>query len=596
MTAEVLLVFVVLGVVVLLFITEALRVDVIAICAMVMLGWLGLVTPAEAFSGLASNAVVSIMGVMILGHGIDRTGVMRLVTRPILRAAGSSESKVIGLVSGVVGLISAFLQNIGAAALFLPALMRIAKRSKLSISRLLMPMGFAAILGGTLTMVGSGPLIILNDLLRQGGLEPYGLFAVTPLGLTLLLTGIVYFLVAGRLVLPASEGGQTPRSKQQELIEAWELPSTIVEARVPASSPIVGKTRESVSIWRDYGISLLAISRGEEVLYAPWRHTRFETGERLALLGSDADVDRFIADKGLEREAEGKTFDRLRSSGESGFAEVVILPRAGIVGQSIRRIALRKQYGVEPLILLSSGGQERSDFSDQPLKAGHTIVVHGLWENVRRLGQDPSFAVVTPIEVEESDRSKAWRAVLCLLGALLLVFMGAKLSLALMTGALAMILFRVVPIDDAYRAIDWRTVFLLAGLIPLGIAMDNSGAARFVAEKMVVLLEGAHPLILMTAVALLTTLFSLFMSNVAATVLLVPLVVTLAQIAGIDGRALGLLVAVCASNSFILPTHQVNALLMAPGGYRNADYMRAGGIMSVLFVVVAVFVGYLFYM
>ena len=595
MTAEIALVFVVLGVIVLLFVTEALRVDVIAICAMVVLAWLGLVTPAEAFSGLASNAVVSIMGVMILGHGIDRTGVMRLITRPILRAAGTSETKIIALVSGVVGLISAFLQNIGAAALFLPAMMRIAKRSRLSISRLLMPMGFAAILGGTLTMVGSGPLIILNDLLRQGGLAPYGLFDVTPLGLALLGVGIVYFLVAGRFVLPVSAGTEAPRSKQQELIEAWELPSTVVEARVPASSPLVGKTRETAAVRRDYGISLLAVSQGEEILYAPWRHTRFEAGERLALLGADADIDRLVAERGVEREEESKSFDRLRRSGESGFAEVVILPRADIVGQSIRQIALRRQYGVEPLILLSSGGQERSDFSDQPLEAGHTMVVHGLWENVRRVGQDPNFAVVTPIEAEESDRSKARLAVLCLLGSLVLVFLGAKLSLALLTGALSMILLRVVPIDDAYRAIDWRTIFLLAGLIPLGIAMDNSGAARFVAEKMVVL-QAAHPLVLMTALALLTTLFSLFMSNVAATVLLVPLVVTMAQMADIDGRVLGLLVAVCASNSFILPTHQVNALLMAPGGYRNADYMRSGGIMSVLFIFVAVLMAYVFYM
>lgn len=596
MTADVLLVLGVLAVIVVLFVTEAFRVDVIAILAMVSLAWLGLVSPTEAFSGLASNAVVSIMGVMILGYGIDRTGIMRLVIRPILRAAGSSERKVISLVSGVVGLISAFLQNIGAAALFLPAMMRIAKRSEIPISRLLMPMGFAAILGGTLTMVGSGPLIILNDLLRQSGMAPYGLFAVTPLGLILLVAGIGYFLLAGRVVLPSSNDAEVPQSRQQELIEAWQLPDTLVEGRIPASSALVGQTREDTAIWRDYGISLLAISRGDDILYAPWRHTRFEAGEGLALLGAEEDVERFIADNGLERDVEGKGFDRLRSSGESGFAEAVILPRADIAGKSLRQIALRKHFGVEPLILLSSGRQERSDFSDQPLEAGHTIVVHGLWENIRRLGRDPNFAVVTPIEADESDRSKAWLAVLCLLAALLLVFSGARLSLSLFTGALAMILLGVVPVDEAYRAIDWRTVFLLAGLIPLGIAMDNSGAAQFLAEKMVTVLQGSHPLVLMTAVAVLTTLFSLFMSNVAATVLLVPLVVMMAQMADIDGRGLGMLVAVCASNSFILPTHQVNALLMAPGGYHNADYMRAGGIMSGLFIVIAVLVTYFFYM
>ena len=165
---------------------------------------------------------------------------------------------------------------------------------------------------------------------------------------------------------------------------------------------------------------------------------------------------------------------------------------------------------------------------------------------------------------------------------------GVHLALSLMTGALAMIILGVVPIDEAYRAIDWRTVFLLAGLIPLGIAMDKTGAARYVAYNMMHILEGGHPLLIMTSVAALSTVFSLFMSNVAATVLLVPLVMVIGQISGISPRSLALLVAVCASNSFMLPTHQVNALLMAPGGYRNADYMRAGGLLTLIFILISV--------
>jgi di/tricarboxylate transporter len=177
---------------------------------------------------------------------------------------------------------------------------------------------------------------------------------------------------------------------------------------------------------------------------------------------------------------------------------------------------------------------------------------------------------------------------ICFLGAVALAVSGAPLSVGLLTGAVAMVVLRVVPIDEAYRAVDWRTVFLLAGLIPLGIAMDNTGAAAYVANQMMHVLKGGHPLLVYGAFALLSTLFSLFMSNVAATVLLVPLVMLLAQGAGMDPRGIALLVAVCASNSFVLPTHQVNALLMSPGGYRNADYLRAGGIMTVVFIAIAV--------
>jgi di/tricarboxylate transporter len=223
-----------------------------------------------------------------------------------------------------------------------------------------------------------------------------------------------------------------------------------------------------------------------------------------------------------------------------------------------------------------------------PLSVGDVIVVHGSWEHLRKISQDRSFAVLTPIEGEETDPSKGVTAALCFAGAVGLAIAGFPLSISLFSGAVMMVLLRVLPIDDAYRAVDWRTVFLLAGLIPLGTAMDKSGAAALVANGLTTLLAGSPTLVLMLAIGLLATLFSLFMSNVAATVLLAPLAMIVGADAGIDGRALALLVAVCVSNSFLLPTHQVNALFMSPGGYRNADYIRAGGLMSVLFLAIAV--------
>ena len=239
-------------------------------------------------------------------------------------------------------------------------------------------------------------------------------------------------------------------------------------------------------------------------------------------------------------------------------------------------------------MLLSGDREIRTDFSDEPLEPGNTIIVHGLWSKIRQLNDQKTFVLLTPVEAAPAAGSNPVLALLCFFAAIVLALSGVHLSLGLMTGALGMIVLRVVPIDEAYRAVDWRTVFLLAGLIPLGIAMEHTGAAAYIADRMMMLLSGAHPLLVMTAVAVLATIFSLFMSNVAATVLLVPLVMVMGRIAGINPRALALLVAVCASNSFLLPTHQVNALLMSPGGYRNSDYLRAGGLMSVIFIAIAV--------
>lgn len=589
MSFEIGMVLAVLGVTVVLFVIDKLRVDVIAILVMVSLAWLGLVEPKEALAGLSSNAVVSIIAVMILGYGMDRSGIMNRVTRPILHVAGSSERRLVAVIGATVGGISAFMQNIGAAALFLPALLRISKRMELPASRLLMPVGFAAILGGTLTMVASGPLIILNDLLRQRQQDPFGLFAVTPIGLALLAAGVLYFLVLGRLVLPSRSAGSTEKSPQRDLIETWQLPSTISCCTVPEDSKLQGKTVEEAGLWPDYGVNLLMVREEDDVHFAPWRFTRFVPGQHLALLGDRGDVERFVSDFGLELGKEPSAMlEELQSGAAGGFAEVIIRPKAPIAGQSLREMAFRKNHAVEPVRLLTGDQQITRDFSDQPLRAGDALIVHGTWDRIRALAKDPSFVLLTPVEGGVSDRAKGPIAALCFAVAIGLAVAGFPLSISLLTGALAMILLRVVPVDEAYQAVDWRTVFLLAGLIPLGTAMDKTGAAAYVANLITDMLAGSHPLVLMAAVAALATVFSLFMSNVAATVLLAPLVMIVGKDAGIDGRGLAMLVAVCASNSFVLPTHQVNALFMSPGGYRNADYLKAGGLMTFIFLVIAV--------
>ncbi|MDZ7860928.1 MAG: SLC13 family permease [Candidatus Krumholzibacteriota bacterium] len=576
---------------------ETVRIDVVALICMLALGWTGVLTPQETLSGFSSNAVIAMIAVMILGQGIAKTGIMDRFSRAVLEKVGTKKSSVIGVMSLSAGMLSGLMQNIGAAALFLPGILTTSRREKIPASALIMPIGFATIVGGTLSMVGSGPLILINDLLRGADLAPYGLFSVTPVGIVLLLSVIGFFFLFGKFVLPHSKSSDESISEQDKLIEELHLPHHIWHYTIPPDSALAGKTTEQSGVWEKFNLNILGISQGREAEYAPWREAKFEAGQEMALLGNEENVKKFASAYNLIHQEQADRFSSLNDPARAGFAEIIIPPRSEMMGQTIRQFSLRKRYAVEPVMMFSKGEEIRGDFSDRQILPGDTIIVYGVWENVSDLKTNSDFVVVTPFTVGKKQKpSKFWLAALCFLCAIGLAMTGAPISLAFFTGAIAMVLTRALTIQEAYQAIEWKVVFLLAGLIPLGVAMQKTGTAAFLAGKVMSLVQGSHPALILLAVAVLSTLFSLFMSNVGAIVVLAPLVMSMAQIGGLDPRPLALMAAVCAANSFILPTHQVNAFLMSSGGYRNADYFKAGGGMTLLFLAVVVPIFFFFYL
>lgn len=596
MDSSILIVLVILAATVFMLVLDVVSIDVVAILSMLALAWSGVLAPHEALSGFSSNAVVAMMAVMIMGRGVARTGLMDGFSRAVVKLAGAKRSKIVGLISVPVGLMSGLIQNIGAVALFLPGVLDIARREKIAPAALIMPIGFAAILGGTLSMVGSGPLILLNDLLRGADLKPYGLLSVTPVGLVLLAVGISYFVLFGRFVLPRAQTAGQRRSEQEKLIEALRLPHQIRHYTIPPNSALQGKTPEEAGVWGEYQLNILGLSDNAHVEYAPWRETRFQAGQVLALLGGEDHIKRFAAGYGLLREEKTDGLAELGDPDLAGFAEVIIPPRSAMIGQSIRKYSLRKRYAVEPVMVFSKGEGIRGDFSDHEVISGDTFIVYGLWEKISELKENPDFVVATPYVAQQKASSKALWAGVCFVLAIALAFAGSPISITFLTGAIAMVLMRVLSIQDAYEAIDWKVVFLLAGLIPLGLAMQKTGTAVFLAEHVMGLIQGAHPVFILLSVAVLATAFSLLISNVGAIVVLAPLVMSMAMIGDLDPRALALMAAVCAANSFILPTHQVNAMIMSVGGYRNADYFKAGIGLTVIFILFVVTLFYFFYL
>lgn len=598
-----------------LFAFEVLSLDVAALGVLVLLGLTGLAAPLmgltqglvdsnRLFDGFASNAVISIIAVMIIGAGLDKTGLMHQVANFILRIGGSSEQRIIPIVSATVGTISSFMQNVGAAALFLPVISRISARTGIAMSRLLMPMGFTAILGGTMTMVGSSPLILLNDLIltTNTGLAPeqqmatWSLFSVTPIGLALVISGILYFVLAGRFLLPgtgeAQSGSTDPMAWFREL---YGLDFSLKEVVMLDDSPLVGKTLDEIEApgrIRVIGSKYLA----EEPRVGPGaiaRDLELRSGTTIAILGNLIDLDTFVASNRLKERGELRTFADSLSAAKAGIAEIVIPPGSRLLGKSARDLWMRKTYGLS-LIGLHRNGQtlgEADDIRNLPLAAGDALVVHTAWEALARLEQDRDFVVVTSEYPRESLRPHKvpQAAFFFALALVLILFTETKLSVALLTGALGMVITGVLTIEEAYQAVSWKTVFLLASLIPLGLAVETSGTAHWIASEVVALVGGAAPWLIQASIALLATAFTLVMSNVGATVLLVPLAVNIAVEVGGNPAVYALIVALATSNSFVIPTHQVNALIMGPAGYRVADFMRVGGIMSIIFLVVLIF-------
>ncbi len=598
---------VVMGIIVIavfLFATDLLRVDVAALFIMTLLGLLILVPgldhllePDVLFSGFASNAVVSIIAVMILGGGLDKTGVMDRVAAAILRYGGKAEHQLLTMIAGTAAIVSSFMQNVGAAALYLPVVSRVSARTGIPMGRLVMPMGFCAILGGTMTMVASSPLIMLNDLLSNANerlpadraMEPFELFSVTPIGVALVASGLIFFLLLGKRVLPRSSAGNPTRGTGtvRYMRRLWGVNAAVREVDVPETSPLVGM--KIVDVQLEHDVRIVASRYAGKVLIGPPVDAPIAAPATLAIIAQPNKLKAFVAAGNLTLKKKLVEFRHTLARSIAGVAEVLVPPNSRLIGRSAKDLHFRLTYGLSLLSIFRGGEAITDKVAAVPIQAGDMLICHTRWEYLTLLTKDRDFVVVTtdyPREAREPYHVILALSFFCLsIG--LIVFTNIALPVALMTGAVGMIIFGVLSMDDAYKTISWKTVFLLAGLLPLGMAVETSGTANYVVQHLLASVGDVPTWVLQTMVALLASIFTLVVSNVGATVLLVPFAINLALAIGADPAMFALTVAISTSNSFLIPTHQVNALIMGPGDYKVSDFLRVGGMMTIVFFVVS---------
>ena len=596
-TTDMMIVFFLLGLAIFLFVTDLLRVDLVGLLMMVLLPLTGVLKAEDAIAGLSSNAVVSIIAVMIIGAGLNKTGVMNWVAAKIIKVVGRSENRILAVISLTVAFISSFMQNIGAAALFMPATMRISRQLNFSPGKILMPMGFCAIIGGCLTLVGSSPLIMLNDLMaswwkynpeavNNQPFVPFKLLSVTPIGLALLVTAIIYFIVLGKRLLPSDSCSLEDESMDRRLHEIYgDEVGHSYELAVPAFYP--NHTLGELEIRPKYHVTVVGIAKndGYQKEFAPTKDSLVEAGDSLWVISAEKNIARLTEEQGWVIKPEHEVFATENYPDESGVVEGVVIPHSNLSQHTMEELQFRRLFQINPLAIVRGDEIIMDKINITELQQGDTILMQGAWKQFRLLVDKMDIALLNDIKGEELKPERTRCAIFFLLMALTLALVfHVKLSIALLTGALGMILTRIIPADRAYEAVDWRTVFLLAGLIPLGTAFEITGAAAYIANKVLAAAGTPGPLLLMLIISLLTAFFSLVASNVGAMVLMIPLAMNMAADIGTDPTVAAMVVAVSASNTFILPTHQVNALVMRPGGYRTKDFIRAGFGMSILYV------------
>lgn len=596
LTTEMVIVLTLLGVTIGLMVLETFRIDVVALLVLVVLGVSGIVPGEHVFDGFASNAVMAIIAVMIMGAALERTGAMNAVAALIIRRGKQLEARTVALTCVLTGLFSSVIQNVGAVALFVPVVSRVAARTGIAASRLMMPMGFAAILGGTITTVGSSPMIILNELLAnanktlpQGAdvLKPFGTLAVLPIGVMLLAAGTLYMTTLGRKLLPQLGGKSAQRRDTQRYLAAtYGIDGDVFELLVTADSPLVGQTVGEAEV-ATMAPPILALKSADEARLAPPGDELIWVGSVMGVLGTRTHVEAYAKAMDLRVLPGLRSFGALLDPARAGIAEVVISPASRFIGKSARQIRLRKTYGISVLALSRGGEVHHDDARDLQMQGGDCLVVHSAWRDLVSLARERELMLATDIPEAESQPHKAWLAISCLLLSLLLaVTTDLKLAVCLMAGAVAVIVGGVLSMDDAYKSIGWRSVFSLGSLLALAYAMETTATAAYIAQEVVSLLTGVPQIGLQLAIAVLASFFSLVLSNVGATVLMVPLAINIALASDGDPRAYALIAALASCNCFLLPTDQVNSLVIGPGGYRVQHYLRVGSVLTVIYLVV----------
>ena len=567
---EIALTLTILLIAIVLFATEWLRMDIVSLMILLALALTGLVSIEEAFAGFSNPAVITVGAIFVLSAGISSTGAVSKLGEHLIEWTGHSPVLLTASIMATVALFSAFINNIGATAVLMPIVVMVAQKLKIPPSKLLIPLAFGSLLGGVCTLIGTPPNILMNILMQEYAGQQFSMFDFTPVGIVLLLFGIAYMSLIGRHLLPNRKSGT--------LTEAYQVKEYVTEVEILEGAPIHGKTIAQSALERELNLKVRAIMRDRHKIPRPRRNRKLYSGDILFIEGDTTDVLKIKERKGLAVVQERDNPIPTADGRDIVVVEASLTPTSEMVGKTLRQVRFAHTYGLTVLALWRSGAPVVRKVDHVVLRFGDVLLLQGSEEKVHHLGQEHGFLLLGGVEPTPYRPRRAPIALATLFGVILLSTTGTlPIMVSATLGALIMILSRCLTPKEAYTSVDWPIIVLIAGTLPLGHAMENSGAARLLADLIIGGVGPYGPWIVLGAVFLLTSILTEMMSHAAAAVLIAPIAYNTALDLGVAPEPFFMAVAVAASSCFMTPvSHQSNALVMGPGGYKFFDYTKVG--------------------
>ena len=585
---------------VVLFAWERFSPDIVSMLVLILLALTGLIAPDEVFSGFSSPAVITVWAIYIISDGLFRTGVADYLGAQILKLAGVNELRLIAVIMLMVGVMSAFMNNIGATAVLLPAIVGISKQTGISSSKFLIPLSFASLMGGNMTLIGTPPNILAAGILQEStNAPPFSFFDFAPMGLLILASGTLYMALVGRYILPATK-------TEDDLMRSYNLRNYATEIKILPNSPLIGRTIRESRFGEDYDLTILSKLTTPEAKQLPQhlstkrrlrsrslpirRSTTIQEGDVFLVQGSLENILRVKDAQGLALSSDKNIQDADLRSEAGAIAEAVVTSQSELAGHTLKQVHFRDKYALNVLAIWRDGHSIQQKLADTPLHFGDVLLLQGLRERLRLSQENPGLLLLEPVPYEMRRTHKASLALAIMAVMLVLVTMGwLHISVAAVVAAMAMVLTGVLSMDEAYQAIQWRSIFLIAGMLPLGIAMHNSGTAQFLADQIVKITGDWGPIGVLVGIYLLTLFLTQPMSNAAATVLIVPIAINVATLLQVDPRPFVMGVVIAASTAFLTPIgHQANVLVYGVGEYKFSDFTKVGLGLNLLYLVIVI--------